>query len=77
MSKAEQSGAKARPETRIVWSQDAQRNAEILDEREKARKASAEKMARLRALRLARDAEAARRKPAPARKAKATRSQKA
>jgi hypothetical protein len=65
MSKAEQGGAKARGDARIVWSQDARRNSEILDERERARKAGAEKTARLRELRLAREAEAAaHRKPA-------------
>lgn len=77
MSKAEQNGTKTRADARIVWSQDAQRNAEIVEEREKSRKAGAEKTARLRELRLAREAEAARHKPAPKRKATSVRSKKA
>ncbi|HZS83460.1 MAG TPA: hypothetical protein VFA50_11345 [Stellaceae bacterium] len=71
MSKAEQRGAEARREAQIVWSRDQQRNAEILEEREKARLAGAEKTARLRQLRLAREAElaAAAKPPRPRRKA--------
>ena len=67
MSKAEQRGAEARREAQIVWSRDQQRNAEILEEREKERQAGADKTARLRKLRLAREAqiaEAAKKPPA-------------
>jgi hypothetical protein len=73
MSRAEQRDAEARRAAQAVWNKNQQRDADVLKDKEKARLAESQKIARLRELRLAAAASAARdaeaqAAPAPRRK---------
>jgi hypothetical protein len=59
MSRAEQRDAEARRAAQAVWTKNQQRDADVLKEKEKARLADSQKIARLRELRLAAAAAAA------------------
>jgi len=56
MSKVDERDAEARRKAQALWSKDKQRDAAAVGVREKARIAEASKTARLRALRLAKEA---------------------
>jgi len=76
MSRAEQRDAEARRAAQAVWSKNQQRDADVLKDKEKARLADSQKTARLRELRLAAAASAAKdvevqATPAPRRKKRA------
>jgi hypothetical protein len=76
MSRAEQRDAEARRAAQAVWSKNQQRDADVLKDKEKARLADSQKTARLRELRLAAAATAAKdaetqTAPAPRRKKRA------
>jgi hypothetical protein len=76
MSRAEQRDAEARRAAQAVWNKNQQRDADVLKDKERARLADSQKTARLRELRLAAAATAAKDAatqvaPAPRRKKRA------